>query len=496
MQGVEWPGFDAFRRAISNYWNRTLSLEDARGCLDAIARMNMVFLKKAKVDCAIYIEDPPTTGKGGEFCLYNDNGLLINHGYSYEFISSSLLELPVCKVEDKIIDKNGVSYKCLIIPEHNNVSLAFLQKICQLLDSEFPVLWIGHKPAYSVYYSEWKCPNDRGTWKVICDEIWQDRRLIHVDSLEDVPSVLKKNYIMPYIELDAKRDVVASLHIDEEKEIKYFILYAYNRVKYTPEEDEPYKKGTVKEWYQRPGIKSKDIISVRLEGEGQVYQCNPWSSELLPINFVSSEGYTEGKIAIEEDEMIILALFGHPFKETTVFNAEKKVMEEIPIIAETLTLECFEPKTKGELSFLRSGFSKSKMILQLDKFAPWCTLDPTLEEFCGRGTYSCYFFIKKVFSAKRYMLRLGNVSDTFHVYVNSKKTLFPDQVLKEVDITHLVKEGKNKLIIIVVSNLYNFLVGTERDKYDVVLKTKIPRNPKKYGIWEEADKRCSILIIE
>jgi hypothetical protein len=504
MQGIAWPGFDAFRRAISNYWNRTLSLEDARGCLDAIARMNTIFLKKAKVDCAIYIEDSPTTGKGGEFCLYNDNGILINHGYSYEFISSSLLELPICKVNDKTIDKNGVGYKCLIIPEHDNASLAFLRKIRQLLDSEFPVLWIGHKPVYSVYYSEWRCPNDRSAWNVLCDEIWHDMRLIHVNSPDDVPSVLKKYHIPPYIEFDAKNDVAASLHVDEEKEIKYFILYAYNRVKYTQkslkplsiEEDEIYKKGTIKEWYQRPGIKSKSIISVRLEGEGQVYQCNPWSNELLPINFVSSEGYTEGKIAIEEDEMIILALFRHPLKETAVFNAEKKIMEEISINAETLTLECFEPKTRGEISFLRSGFSKSKMILQLDKFAPWCAMDPTLEEFCGRGTYSCYFFIENVLSAKRYILRLGNVSDTFHVYVNGKKTSFPDQVLKEVDITPLVKEGKNKLTIIVVSNLYNFLVGTERDKYDVVLKTKIPRNLKKYGIWEEADKRCSVLVTE
>lgn len=69
ISGASWPGYTGFYGFISNEWNRTLSLEDAWGCMDTIARLNAVFRKNAKIDCAILKNTYCNDGLGSEFYL-------------------------------------------------------------------------------------------------------------------------------------------------------------------------------------------------------------------------------------------------------------------------------------------------------------------------------------------------------------------------------------------------------------------------------------------
>ncbi|MCD8103564.1 MAG: hypothetical protein LUF35_00840 [Lachnospiraceae bacterium] len=108
---IIWPGYEAFGKIVSNYWNRTLSVEDARGCLDAVARLNEIFRNTAKVDCAILRTSYSNDGAGSEHYLYPDGGLLESCGYSYEFVSEFLLGLPVCQVKNHCLDPDGPAYK-------------------------------------------------------------------------------------------------------------------------------------------------------------------------------------------------------------------------------------------------------------------------------------------------------------------------------------------------------------------------------------------------
>lgn len=501
---VGWPGYEAFRKAVSNYWNRTLSVEDARECLDTIARMNSLFLKKAKVDCAIYRQTYIGSGLGSEFCIYPDDGLLSNFGYSYETVSPALLELPVCKVEDGILDKNGVGYKCLIVPEQEAVSYAFLLKAQELLHENFPIVWIGRKPIHGLFYAEWKNIEDREKWSCLMDSLWESEQLIHVDSIQEVPKTLQKHNVLPRVQSDGTMDIITALRVDEENKVNYYALYAYNRVKCTPENPNPdelaasavFQKGTTKGSYQRPGKNSQKVINIKLMGEGQVYQCNPWSGELLPMDFLTERGYSTGKVAIEEDEMVILAVFEKAIAEPVLYNAEKKVAGEIPVCFKTLELERFGPDSKMETSFLRSHFSEEKKVVQLKELLPWHQIDSSLEEFAGRGTYFGSLFIDKIIPGKRYILHLGDVSDTFQVYVNGVIAPFPDQVLKEADITEMIITGENQLKVVVVSNLYNSLNCAHKEEKDIVFRIPIPYIAKKYGIWETENKKCSVLVIE
>lgn len=152
-----------------------------------------------------------------------------------------------------------------------------------------------------------------------------------------------------------------------------------------------------------------------------------------------------------------------------------------------LELEEFGPNEEGECSFLRSGFRKFGVRLVIDTFdklQPWRKIDDTLRTFSGRGTYYGTIRLEKKEPGGRYILNLGNVCDTFRVRINGIEADFPDQVMKEAEVTDLLREGENTLEVIVTSNLYNRLV-----EEGMIWKGRmLPYTPKDYGIWETEGK--------
>ena len=81
-------------------------------------------------------------------------------------------------------------------------------------------------------------------------------------------------------------------------------------------------------------------------------------------------------------------------------------------------------------------------------------------------------------------MNLGNVCDTFRVQINGIETDFPDQVMKEADVSEFIQAVENTLEAIVTSNLYNKLF-----EEPIVWKGMcLPYTPKDYGIWETKEK--------
>lgn len=208
---------------------------------------------------------------------------------------------------------------------------------------------------------------------------------------------------------------------------------------------------------------------------------------------------------IEEDELILLAIEKKEKNYTDNYNTEvsgncdadpesgsnvkgirkREAVGEITF--KTLDLEEFAPNEDGECSFLRSGFrkyGKTLAIDPLDKLKSWRKIDAALRTFSGRGTYGGTIRLEKKEPGKRYILKLGNVCDTFRVRINGIETDFPDQVMKEADVTEFIQAGENTLEVIVTSNLYNKL-------FEEPISWKgrcLPYTPKDYGIWETKEK--------
>ena len=510
IPGAVWPGYAGFYGFISNDWNRTLSEEDARGCLDAIARFNTVFRKKAKIDLAILRNSYSNDGLGSEFYLYPDNGLLVNAGYSYEFISEALLGIFAYQVINGHLDADGPEYKGLIIDAEEYVSVNLLKQIQSLTNKGFPVVWIGKKPLSARFYSEINSEEKYLYWKQLVEKVWNMGGIFHVSSRAEVPQALQEAGVTPEVRLDGKRDLMTAVREDENS--RYIAFYAYNRIQYLPDTLSHNEFGvsalfgkTNKSSYQRPGKNSRSTVTAGITGKGKIWLCNPWSGKKELVEAVSErEGqYRQLTFDIEEDELILLEisreegyiekdLSVEPGKNNLVISRTVRKRTEGKVVFHTLELERFEPDTEGEISFLRSGYRKFGKTIVLNDLKAWGELDEKLKKFAGRGVYHGTISLKRKEEGKRYFLSLGEVCDTFRVYVNGEETDFPDQVLKEVEITEQLRNGVNRLQVVVTGNLYNCLLK-EGLRWK---KTVIPYAEKNYGIISTKEKSVCLYVTD
>lgn len=496
LPGSQWPGYEGFWKLVSNYWNRTPDIDHARGCLDAITRLNTVFRKTAKVDCAILRASYLNDGLISELGFYDDGGKLSNLGYSYETISPALLSHPNCVVADGLLDKDGAAYQALIIPETNEVSVDLLRRVKELAQAGFPVIWIGEKPLRSFFLADYRTEEQQDRWRQALEDVWEI--VAHVPSKAEVPSKLSDLGIRARVSLpDAAMDMITAVHQDGEQQ--YYALYGYNRVIYAPGDPNhsetgvsaQFRQGTTKGTYVRPGASSRKRNRVLLHGKGDVYACNYWNGTKEPLSFVydAKADAMTGWVELEEDELVILLMGSELTCRAPAVPVEKA---SLAVKLDKLELRSFEPKAEGEISFLRSDFSDEVLSIKLDELKPWRMLDESLSRFAGKGTYYGSISVPELLPDAHYCLCLGNVCDTFEVAVNGEKADFPDQVMKRVDITNLLKSGVNELAVTVVSNLYNKVVTEESVIPQIPLKI-IPRD---YGIWETSEKKLEVKITQ
>ncbi len=496
IPGVEWPGYEGFSRFVSNEWGRTLDGAHTRGVLDAAARLNTVFRLPARVDIAVYHGEYSCDGKGDEYYIYPDGGLLSRLGYSYEFLSEKLLSLDVCTVRDGRLDPDGVRYRALVLPEQRYASRELLQNAIRLAESGLPVLFVGGKPSCARCECEFDTEEKRREWASLLERAWALGA--HTATLEGVPEALAALGVVPSVSLESGIDIMTATH--DGGDVRYCALYANNRVlQAQPGEvaDEilasaDYKKGTVKRAYSRPGEKSRRKISVSLEGEGRVLLMDPWSGRSRDAGFVpDGAGRMQGTVSIEEDELLLLALDRSEQAHAVPEQEDISDAPLLPVDFENVTLYAFEPNEPGEKSFLRSGFGSEGRIFTLTEPLPWCELSPELAKFSGRGVYRAGFTVLDGGENARAVLELGNVSDTFTVRINGVETPFPDQVLKRADLTGLLRRGRNELEIEVVSTLYNALYEPGMSLGGVL---PLPYETRRYGIWASDGKETGVRL--
>ncbi len=224
---------------------------------------------------------------------------------------------------------------------------------------------------------------------------------------------------------------------------------------------------------------------------------NPWSGDFLPCSgFTAENGFLRGSILIEEDEMVILCV-----DEGSIPAVSHTVPEEKP--AGILTLSTFAfyefgPDTPGETSFLRSRFAAepcfTKSLAGPEDLIPWTEMSESLTNLAGMGIYSGELTIDTMpADDQRLILCLGDVYDTFTVTVNGVETPFPDQVMKQADLTGLVHPGVNSIEIRVVSELHNLLMNriTTDNLFGLSLPPYLPR---RYGIFPSEAKPIAVFL--
>ena len=464
VPGAEWPGYEGFGKFVSNNWNRTLSIEDARKVLDRIARTNRIFLGTKKVDAAILRSDYTNTGDGGEGCFYNDGGKLQNAGFSYEFVCESLLKLPVCRVKDGVLDPEGPAYRALIVMPGVELSLEGIRTLRRLQREGLPVVLCEERYPCR-FYSDYADEKRREEWEEEFAALLSSAKEAGlVSMIEDVPETLLSRGIGPRIRTQCSHDLITAVH--ETEDCNFYILYANNRVEFdwkdlsfgTTHVSGGFRPGTTKNTYERPGDASRSYAELSIESRGPLFVYDPWNNSFRPSGLSADGTRVKGGLWIEEDEMLILAEDKTGCQEPAGRKAFAAVspaseLNRIPIRFERLQVNAFEPEKPEEYSFLRSRFSAESRTYIIEKAEDFAKIDPELEHFAGKGTYSGSFTVEKK-DGIRYMLKLGKAADTLLAAVNGQEVEGLDQVFRRADITDLIADGRNLISVRVMTNLH------------------------------------------
>ena len=191
-----------------------------------------------------------------------------------------------------------------------------------------------------------------------------------------------------------------------------------------------------------------------------------------------------GAIEIEEDEMVILCMEKDKAAEDIT---EQMFASSCPLDFHTVAFASFEPNAPEEISFLRSHFEPFSTPQPMEKPVPWPKMDKAW--FAGQARYEATVDLAEVDAGARYVLELGEVEDTFQVEINGCSAPFPDQVMKQVDVTGLLHAGCNTVTIVVTSNLYNKVFAGGEIPYIGSVK----RIERMFGIYETPGKKIRLM---
>ncbi|MBP3870093.1 MAG: hypothetical protein J6E46_03870 [Faecalicoccus sp.] len=220
VPNTAWPGFEAFGKMASNYWNRTLDIESEYNMLTAIARMNGILQKTHKVDLAICRHDFINDGKGEDgWHLLKDGMDIIKAGYSYDFVSPSLLKDAV--VTDGVLDVDGPAYKGMIIMDGTVLSNEDIKILSRLADDGFPIYVYGSISDDPFYVGD-------VDHKAVVMELYH--KCIRANDFDQLLRRVFRYGIPERCQYLEPQTVISTVVEDEKR--KYYFFYNYSMVDY------------------------------------------------------------------------------------------------------------------------------------------------------------------------------------------------------------------------------------------------------------------------
>ncbi|MCD8023821.1 MAG: hypothetical protein LUF30_12910, partial [Lachnospiraceae bacterium] len=132
-----WPGWMAFGNCFADsYTYRQAYWEEAENLTTFMAKTQAVLQKsKQKIDVAV-LQD-----KENAYSLASGNSYqtLLDHGFSYNIVTESLLLLDGIGVTDGVLDAEGAAYKALVLDSINTISSVGLEQVLSLAKAGLPV---------------------------------------------------------------------------------------------------------------------------------------------------------------------------------------------------------------------------------------------------------------------------------------------------------------------------------------------------------------------
>ncbi|WP_137842960.1 glycosyl hydrolase [Microbacterium sp. 2FI] len=517
-----WPGYHNFGAAgFSNGWGVRQPNWFADGAevnLDMARNQQVLTQGDAKVDVAVFLQNylylqPSVVASG--FRMWRDPGLE-RAGYTRDYLSPRLLDLPNVEVTDGRLAVDGPSYGALVIdstlepanfPEKTSMPLDAAERFLAFAQEGLPVIVVGAPPSKTTGNT----PEDDAALQAVIAELLALDNVQQVANQAAVPAALEAAGVEPAAKPSEESGLLSVRRVDEATDTDYFFLYNQGMVGAPSGTPAGYQYNFEGAWAcVTPGITTGCVdqgepidIEVALEGDGYPFVLDAASGEVTPIaEYRVEDGRVIVPLALGIDEDTIIALADDPtrfgaaapgvFVTSTqadggaVVNAEGrvvvradaqgnykttlsdgrtvstpvgKVMPDVDLSAATwqLTVEDWKPANDYATTFGVAAMAtdKSTVSVELDALKPWREI-AGLENTSGIGTYSTTFTLSKWGKSDGAHLDLGKVFDTYTVKVNGHSVAV-DQLDSRVDVTPYLVKGANTLEVRVASTLINRL---------------------------------------
>lgn len=473
-----WPGYHAFGLSTAGpFDSRMPSWEHINDVTGYINRTQYVLQQGVqKTDIAIYRQEfnAAIWQKGFTEFYYDDE--LADSGYSYQFFSRGLFDLPSAAVTNNVLNENGPAYKAMIV-DNDSAKLCdgmeavpneVAQSILSYAKSGLPVVIIGELPSRSLYQED----DDAATVDAFAAML-NLPNVRHVSDYSGVVPALKALGVQPNVGYaDGQMEDVDYIHRQDGNADYY---YFYN------------------------GGTEEKTFDVTLKGSGIPCILNTWTGEITPYSEYQTAdgGYTvEVSLAVGDAMIVGLAdasYFGVAAPKAHVVSASTDtVLKDNTLYARISAAGDYEVKLSDEESFtgtadaVAAPISLNKWDLTVESWTAgdnsgkdcmdtkkteikvgeteaksWKEIEALGDKISGIATYTTEFTIDGDVSGA--LLKLTAVNDTYRIFVNGKQLPPCSLINYNLDLGDYVTTGKNTMTIEVASVLANAINSQYHD---------------------------------
>ncbi|MCO5234738.1 MAG: discoidin domain-containing protein [Chitinophagaceae bacterium] len=354
----------------------------------------------------------------------------IPEGYNYDFINTDALLNLISVKNGELITPGGMQYKLLVLDSNcTHLPLQVLQKLHDLVTSGAVIA--GAKPITTTGLKD-----DKNTFNGLAGELWGEPNSSQKTGMGKVFATQDIQYVLS--ELDIEPDFEYEKSVPESQ-----ILFVHRKL-----------PGLEFYWVNSRSDKERQTnLSFRVKGKA-VEIWHPETGRREAVSYATENGRTKISLSLEPNDAIFVV-----FRRNTT-----ELSVTIPPIKETVLAALDEP---WKINFQKDrGAPASIMVNQLSSW----TENPNngVKYFSGTATYTRAINADDLWFKKDagLWIDLGDVKNIAEVFINGKSAGIVWKKPFKVDVTSLLKPGKNKIEVKVTNLWVNRLIGDQQPGVD------------------------------
>ncbi|GFF73256.1 probable beta-galactosidase A [Aspergillus lentulus] len=480
-----WPGYTAFSYFYSEMWSNKQPAWD-HGLSDVLGYVGRLqYSQQAgplKTDIAIYNKQSAT-----DFTFQSHPANLtdlIDAGYSYSYLSPDNFDLPQAYVRNGTLAPDGPAYKALVIYTAASVTYDSIDKIRQFAEAGLPVILAGGDPSYYV-------TADAANKDNFTKGISQLKRTknVYAASNDEIINKLSSLNLEPRIRVRTNGTWYTTWRESVKEDIQFAFVF-------------------------NDGMASTGHITVASDKTPHLFDM--WTGRSEPIlHYRQAQGKTLIPLALESNQTVLIGFVGKSLRRlrapsfhaiqvpSTILGYEHSTVSsesiELHVAAGSFNkpLVLFNGKNYTSLpgptpapSFKLDNWSltaehwtapfnmsdaspialKYNTTHRLQSLVPWTEIQG-LANASGIGYYRTGFeWPPHTGSADGAYILLPRVLHTIRLQINGRQTLPFDYNAPKVDISAYLKNGRNEILVIVPTPMWNYL----RSIFDRIVMSGYP----------------------